>query len=144
GYVALRAVLKYPHRFKGLILSDTQCVADSHEGREKRYKTISQIEASGLDAYAEASLKNLFCENSLANKKDIVEDIHQTILNTSQATVIGGLKALAHRTESCSMLSEINVPALILCGKEDKITPPAQAEALNQGIANSTLQIIND
>ena len=41
GYVALRAVLKYPHRFKGLILSDTQCIADSPEGKEKRYKAIS-------------------------------------------------------------------------------------------------------
>jgi len=144
GYVALRAIIKYPHRFKGLILADTQCIADSPEGREKRYKTIEQIEASGLDAYAEASLKNLFHENSLANNKDIVNFIHQTILNTSPATVTGALKALASRVETCSMLEEIQVPTLIVCGKDDKVTPPAQAEALKNGIANSTLQIIND
>jgi pimeloyl-ACP methyl ester carboxylesterase len=127
-----------------LILADTQCIADTHEGREKRYKTIESIEASGLTAYAEASLKNLFHEKSFTDRKDAVQQIHQIILNTSPASVIGGLKALAHRTETCSMLSEINVPALVVCGREDKITPVAQAEVLKQSIANSTLQIIEN
>jgi 3-oxoadipate enol-lactonase len=144
GYIALRAILKYPHRFKGLVLADTQCIADSPEGREKRYKTIEQIEASGLNAYAEASLKNLFHENSLANNKDIVNFIHQTILSTSPATVTGALKALANREETCSVLDEITVPTLIVCGKDDKVTPPAQAEFLNQHIRSSRLQIIDE
>lgn len=143
GYIALRAISKYAHRFRGLILADTQCIADSPEGIEKRYKTISQIESSGLDAYAESSLKNLFCDNSLANKKDVVEGIHQTILNTSPASVIAALKALANRSETCSVLGDITVATLILCGSEDKITPPAQAEVLKNGIQHSSLVIID-
>jgi 3-oxoadipate enol-lactonase len=144
GYIALRTAIKYPHRIKGLILCDTQCIADTPEGREKRYKVIEQIESSGLAAYAEASVKNLFCEKSFADKKEAVEEIKQTILNSSPASVIATLKALAGREESCSMLSEINAPTLILCGREDKITPPAQSETLNRGIANSSLIIIDD
>jgi 3-oxoadipate enol-lactonase len=144
GYIALRAAIKYPHRFKGLILCDTQCIADTPEGREKRYKVIEQIEASGLEAYAEASVKNLFCEKSFAEKPEAVEMIKQLILNSSPASVIATLKALANRVETCSMLSEINAPTLILCGREDKITPPAQAEVLHEGIANSTVRIFHD
>jgi pimeloyl-ACP methyl ester carboxylesterase len=142
GYIALRSVAKYPKRISALILPDTQCIADTDEGKERRYKTISQIEQFGLDAYAEASLKNLFYEKSFANKKDEVEKIKQTILGTSPATVIAALKALAAREESCSVLGEINIPTLIICGAEDKITPLAQAEFLKQNIANSSLEII--
>jgi 3-oxoadipate enol-lactonase len=144
GYIALRAALKYPHRFKGLILSDTQCIADSPEAKEKRYKVIEQIETSGLEAYAEASLKNLFHENSLANKKDVVHEIHQTILSTSPATIISALKALANRTETCSMLGEIGAFTLVVCGKEDKVTPPAQAVFLSEHIGSSRLEIIGE
>jgi len=31
GYIALNAVLKHPDRFDGLILNDTQCIADTPE-----------------------------------------------------------------------------------------------------------------
>ena len=36
GYIALNAVLKYPDRFDGLILNDTQCIADTPEIKENR------------------------------------------------------------------------------------------------------------
>ncbi|MCK7517279.1 MAG: alpha/beta fold hydrolase [Ignavibacteriales bacterium] len=36
GYIALNAVEKYPDRFDALILSDTTCVADTPEAKEKR------------------------------------------------------------------------------------------------------------
>jgi 3-oxoadipate enol-lactonase len=144
GYIALRAAVKYPHRIKGLILWDTQCIADTPEGREKRYKVIEQIEASGLNAYAEASVKNLFCEKSFADNNPNIDVIKHMILNSSPSSVIATLKALANRSETCSYLSDINVPTLILCGREDKITPPAQAEVLHSGMKGSSLKIIED
>ena len=55
GYIALNVVYRFPERIAGLILSDTQCIADSAEGKEKRYKTIQQIETNGLNDFSEAS-----------------------------------------------------------------------------------------
>ena len=43
GYIALNAVEKYPDRFDALILSDTTCVADTPEAKEKRMKAIESI-----------------------------------------------------------------------------------------------------
>ena len=40
GYIILNAIDRYPERFKAIILCDTQCIADTPEGKEKRYKTI--------------------------------------------------------------------------------------------------------
>ena len=58
--------------------------------------------------------------------------------------MIAGLKALAGRDETCSVLPEITAPTLVVCGSDDKITPVAQAQALHNGIAGSTLRIIDN
>jgi 3-oxoadipate enol-lactonase len=46
------------------------------------------------------------------------------------------------RKEMCSTLSLINIPVLILCGKEDVITVPVQSERLHTSIANSEYHVI--
>jgi len=45
-------------------------------------------------------------------------------------------------TASAPSLREIRVPTLVVCGEEDVITPPADAEALHAGIAGSALELI--
>ena len=59
GYILLNAAHRYPERFEGLVLCDTQCNPDTAEGREKRFDSIKKIEAEGLGDYADASVKNL-------------------------------------------------------------------------------------
>ncbi|HKR03552.1 MAG TPA: alpha/beta fold hydrolase [Bacteroidia bacterium] len=143
GYILLNAVNRYPGKFKAIILCDTQCIADTPEVKEKRSQTISHIMASGLKDFAEGFIKNIFCQETLDAKKEIAEKIKNTILSTSAVTVTGTLNALAQRWETCSSLHEISIPALILCGKEDKVTPLAQSEFLLQNIANATLHSIS-
>ncbi|HNT49397.1 MAG TPA: alpha/beta fold hydrolase, partial [Cyclobacteriaceae bacterium] len=87
GYIVLNAIQKQPNRFTGLILTDTQCGADTHEGREKRLKTIAFIQRNGLEIYAEESLKNLFAPASFQSQQESVKFIHETILSTSAEVV---------------------------------------------------------
>ncbi len=143
GYIALNVISRFPERFEAIILCDTQCIADSTEAKEKRKQTIAQINGGGLDLFTDTFLKNIFCRNTLENKKEIVDKIRKIILSTSTKVITGTLRALALREESCSKLEEIKVPALIICGKEDIITPPAQAEFLNSKIKNSVIHIID-
>jgi 3-oxoadipate enol-lactonase len=55
GYILLNAVVRYPTKFTGLILCDTQCIADSKDAVEKRIKTIEQIEANGIEDFVETT-----------------------------------------------------------------------------------------
>jgi pimeloyl-ACP methyl ester carboxylesterase len=144
GYILLNAVNRYPEKFKAIVLSDTQCIADTPEVKEKRSQTISHIMASGLKDFADGFIKNIFCQETLDTKKETVEKIKSIILSTSPVTVTGTLSALAQRWEMCSSLQEISVPTLILCGKEDKVTPLAQSEFLLQNITHATLHSIDN
>jgi len=143
GYIALNAVEKYKNRFDALILADTQCVADSPEGKEKRTKAIEGIRKDGVEKYARESIKNLFAPVSLITRKKEVADIRGMIVKTSEESLCGTLHALSVRKETCHMLSEIKVPVLIMVGKEDKLTPPAAAMFLYEKIKGSLLRIID-
>lgn len=143
GYILLNAISRYPEKFEAIILCDTQCIADTDEVREKRNKSIDLIMKDGLMGYTVAFIKNIFYDESLETKKEAVEKIKNTILSTSPEIITGTLSALAQRKETCSSLHKISVPALIICGKEDKVTPLAQSEFLRTHIPGATLHTID-
>ena len=142
GYIALDAIEKYPERFEALVLSDTQCLADTPEVKAKRLKTIEHIKEIGVESYAEESLKNLFAPGSFITNEEEIAAVKEMIVNTSKQSLFSTLLALAERKETCSKLQDINIPVLIMVGMEDKITPPASARMIQEKIQHSALHII--
>lgn len=144
GYILMNAVHRYPERFEGLILADTQCNADTPEAKEKRYQSIEKINTDGTEEYADASVKNLFCKKTLDTNTELVDKIRSVITSTPPESITSTLSALATRNDACVFLKEISNFTLIICGKEDSITPPAKAEFLNTSIKNSSVVIIEN
>jgi 3-oxoadipate enol-lactonase len=143
GYIALKAIENYPERFNALILSDTNCIADTSEVKEKRMKAIESIRKSGVEEYADESIKNLFASESFKTKKEEIATVRKMIVKTSIQSLCNTLLALSVRKETCNKLSEIKVPVLIMAGKEDKITPPAVAQMMHEKIKKSSLSLIS-
>jgi len=142
GYIALNAIENYPERINALILCDTTCKSDTSEGIEKRMKAIESIRERGVETYADGSLKNFFANESFKTKKEIIAEVRQMMVNTTENTIIETLLALSKRKETCSVLSEIKVPVLLLVGDEDIITPPEAAIFMHKEIKGSMLGII--
>jgi pimeloyl-ACP methyl ester carboxylesterase len=142
GYIALNAVLKYPGRFDGLILNDTQCIADTLEIKENRCIAITRIMKKGVEEYADEIIKNLFAPESFTEMEDVIAAVKEMIITTPKQSLCNTLHALAERKETCTRLHEINIPVLIMVGKEDKITPIAAAEQMHENIRDSKLNII--
>ena len=135
-------MLKYPDRFDGLILNDTQCIADTSEIKEKRCVAITSIMKNGVGQYADEIIKNLFAPESFISKKNVVATVREMIMSTTKHSLCNTLHALAERKETCTRLPEINIPVLIMVGKEDKITPISAAQQMHSEIRESTLKII--
>ena len=142
GYIALKAIVKYPERFTHLILCDTQCIADTDEGRKKRFSTIELIEKEGLANFAEGFMKNIFTDKNLKANEKYVQEIKATILSSKPESVTATLKALAERIETCSNLENIKVPTLIICGEEDKITPVKQSQFMSENISGAKIIVL--
>jgi 3-oxoadipate enol-lactonase len=142
GYIVLNAIEHYPERFLALVLSDTQCLSDSKEAKEKRKTAMENITKNGIEKYADETLKNLFAPDSFTMKKEEIAAVKEMILTTSEQSLCSTLLALSNREETCGKLPEINVPVLFMVGKEDIITPVALAEQMHKKIKNSKIHVI--
>ncbi|MDO9276343.1 MAG: alpha/beta fold hydrolase [Lutibacter sp.] len=142
GYIALNAIENHSDRFTALILSDTNCTADSPEAIEKRMNTIKSIQENGVEKLANDLMPNLFAPESFKTNSEEITAVKEMIVTTSKQSLYNSLNALANRKETCSKLSGIKVPVLILVGEEDKITPIEAARAMNVKIRDSNLRII--
>jgi pimeloyl-ACP methyl ester carboxylesterase len=144
GFIALNALKRFPERFEALILCDTQCIADTVEVKEKRYKIIDEIDANGVTNFNEGFIRSVFHKDSLSGKKDLVEKLSSVVFANSQHIITMGLTALAKRTETCSTLNEISIQTLIICGREDEVTPLDQSEFMHAAIQGSILHVIDN
>lgn len=143
GFIALNLMKRFPERFSALILCDTQCIADTPEVKENRFKAIKKIEADGVFDFNDGFIKKVFHKESLENKKELVRNLRNVVFSNSEHIIKQGLIALAERSETCSILNDIKVPTLILCGREDEVTPLVQSEMMHASIDGSVLYVID-
>lgn len=113
------------------------------EAKKKRLKEIETVKKNGTIEYGEKRVKTLFAPESFITMGNEIAAIKEEIVNTSRQAIYNTLLALAGRRETCSKLSEISVPVLIMVGKEDKITPPSAALMMHKKIEDSFLVIID-
>ena len=79
GYIALNAIGRYSERFAGIILCDTQCTADTPEGKANRYRSIELIDNGGITDFRKTFINNLFGQWTLSNNSEIVESVKQIV-----------------------------------------------------------------
>jgi 3-oxoadipate enol-lactonase len=144
GFIALNAMKSFPNRFEALILCDTQCIADTPEVKEKRCEVIDDISTNGVAAFNEGFIKSVFHKNSIHRKKSMVDKLRSVVFANSENVIKKGLVALAERSETCTSLNKINIPALIICGREVEVTPLVQSESMLSAIQDAKLHVIDD
>jgi 3-oxoadipate enol-lactonase len=143
AYIALNAVEKHPERFNAMVVSGVQCQADTEDVKEERLKIIEHIKDRGIDEYVDESMKHLFATRSFTSRKEEVRAVRNMIIATPVKSICDTLLALTKRKETCGQLSEINMPVMILAGKEDYITPVSAAQFIHKSVKGSVLHILD-
>ena len=142
GYAALALVRRHPDRIRALVLADTRAGADSAEAKATRAAQAEKVRREGASAIADAVLPKLLGATSHQQRPELVARVRRMIESNPPRGIADALAGLATRADSTPTLREIRVPTLILVGEEDTITPPAEAKALQRGIAGSRLATI--
>jgi len=132
GYIAFQFALKYPERLGRLILCDTKAAADSQEVQMNREVVASQVQEEGPLFLVEGMIEKLFALMTGQTHPEIVKQIREVIKYSSPLAVAGALRGMGQRIDVQPHLAEIDVPALVLCGSEDAITPPEEMEKFSR------------
>lgn len=144
GYISLRAVEKEEFKFRGLILCDTKSAADNDEAKLKRAAGIKKINESGIQKFASEFVENCFAMESIERLGEDYIALLGRSMNTNPEGAKACLLAMAARTDTTSYLSKLKLPALILCGENDNLTPPAVMKEMHEQISNSEFYIVPD
>jgi 3-oxoadipate enol-lactonase len=142
GYTLLRAVERAPERFRALVLADTRSTADDDAGRLGRANTLRDVKNKGVPAFAEQFSAKLVGPSTLAAKPDVRERLAELIRANGELGICGGVLALGLRTDTTAALRKLTVPALIVVGEEDALTPPPQSRQMNEAAPGSELVVI--
>ena len=144
GYISLRAIERMQEKFSALILCDTKSSADDNEGKLKRAAAIKQINLGESDSFIESFVLNCFGEKFVKENNSKYRKVVERSKKNSPLGVKGCLLAMAGRTDATENLPKIKLPTLIICGSEDKLTPPSVMRPMAEQIPNSEFVLVNN
>jgi pimeloyl-ACP methyl ester carboxylesterase len=144
GYIALRALELYQSKFRGAVLSDTKSEADNNPARIKRSEQIQQIKSGGRDQFTENFIKGALSEANFNEKPELAEFLKKMIGWQKDEAITGALLTLAARTDTTEFLERLEIPVMVIVGREDKLTPPEFSKIIYGKTKNSELKIISN
>ncbi len=143
GYLAMAVLRLAPERVGGLVLIDTKATPDTPEAAQSRLDVAKRVDDEGIEGWlAEANLPNLLAESTRTTRPDVVETVREIIESQPPAGISWTALALRTRPDSVELLRESGVPALIIVGEEDPITPVAAASAMAEVLDGATLVVL--
>ena len=145
GYVALELWRQAPARIAGMALLDTGARADSDASRQVRQRMIDGVAGGQADfgALAAAFLPRIVHPSRVA-------DAHLARLLADMARTVGSAgfvrqqRAAMLNPDHVGDLASIRCPTLVLCGREDQVTPPELSEEMADAIPDAQLVIVPD
>lgn len=142
GYISLRALERMPNKFKAAILCDTRSESDTNDGKLKRAAAIKLINTNGVKEFVSGFVPNCFSEKFMKENSDIYLAIVERSMASNPIAVKGCLLAMAGRTDTTNSVSNYNIPVLVLCGDDDKLTPPSVMKSMADKIPASKFRIV--
>jgi len=142
GYVALEIMRQAPQRVLALALLDTSARPDTPTALKNRQAAIELAQTDFPRVITELMSKQLHPDH--LDDELLVGLLTEMALSLGSKTFIRQQQAMAGRIDSLPFLQHIHCPTLILCGREDAITPLGVHQEMVAAIANSGLVIVDN
>jgi pimeloyl-ACP methyl ester carboxylesterase len=143
GYAALEVCRQTKERIAGLALLDTGARTDAEEAKQARTRMVQAMGRGGatLDQIAAGFAAKVEHPSHLS-------DFGLLRLLADMAKAVGSegfarqQQAAMDRPDNRELLTELQVPALVLCGREDQVTPLALSEEMARLLPDAELVIV--
>lgn len=145
--VALEVIRLAPERVKGVALLDTGYLpkASGEAGEEearKRFRLLDIAQKQGVRVMAHEWVQGMVHPDRLADTS-LIEHILAMFDRKDARTFACQINALLNRPDGSDVLRGLDVPTLLLCGKQDAWSPPAQHQAMHALATRATFEVID-
>ena len=134
GHVGLVYILSHPEKIKTLTLTGSSGLFENAMG-------VSYPKRGDYE-YIRAKTAETFYDPAVATK-ELVDEVFEITNSRIKVIKIIALAKSAIRNNLGEELGQIKVPTLLIWGKNDKVTPPFEAEDFHKLIPNSELAFID-
>ena len=143
GYIAQEMLRQAPERIKGLILMNTSARKDTPEQTNRRVAVMNATVNGRFKGVTKHLLPNLIHADALENPlvTNVIIDMAKEI---GRDAFIRQQKAIINRIDSRETLKRVNVPACVIVGDHDKLTPPDRAHEMAKLLPAAELHILEN
>jgi pimeloyl-ACP methyl ester carboxylesterase len=138
GTVSQHFALKNPEFLKALVL-----VGATPHGLGPAVQVSSVLGAIDRLGVGQASQNVIDRSFPAGTDTELLAFAKTEVLNTPEFVAREAIVSL-NDADSRPLLAKLTLPTLVICGKEDQITPPDQSLILANGIPNATLEYLNN
>ena len=142
GYVALELMRIAPERVQALVLVSTSARAESDEARTARAKMMVQAQ-NNFQIVLDLMMPKFLHPSRMRYHSNVII-VYAMGLRVGKETFLRHSRAIMERRDSRPYLGKIACPTLIVCGRDDVLTPVGLHEELAAGIAGAQLRILPD
>lgn len=139
GYVAADLLARAPQRWSAAVLVATSCLPETPEGAAGREKAIAAFE-SDFEATIQGVAKRGLAQPNL----QLQERLCKMMRAVGAATAVRQTRAIRDRADHRAALSTLQLPVHVVCGQQDRITPPAWSQALADTVPGAVLHRIDN
>ncbi len=143
GYVCFEILRQAPHRVERLALLDTAATPDSPESMTRRHGLIEQTTLGRFHGMQRSLLPQLV-HPSRVNDSAVVQPILDMALEVGGDGFVREQMAIMGRPDSRHMLVDVEVPTVVVVGRQDLTTPLQRAEEMAADIVNARLVVIEE
>ena len=141
GYVAFEIIRRAPERVTRLALLDTKAELDPPAAVEGRRAALADIEAGRFVEHVESRLPVLLGPTAFADPT-LREAVRAMAITTGAERYAAQQRAIMDRPDSSGDLAGIACPTLVLCGRDDGLTPVDKHAAMATAIPRARLAVV--
>lgn len=142
GYIGWQFVRRHEARLRALVLCDTKAAGDTPEAAETRRKMATHVLNFGTSAVAEAMPTKLFAAATFKEQPALIDAVRTMIEMTDPQGLAAGQQGLAVREDAQPWLDKITTPTLVVCGREDVISPVDEMQAFAAKMPHARFEVI--
>lgn len=143
GYVSFEIMRQAPERVVRLALLDTAATPDTEERRQRRLDLIKLAEIGEFKGVAPRLLPQFIHPDRLQDGT-LTDAVMEMTQRVGKDAFLRQQNAIMGRMDSRPHLAAIKVPTLVLCGREDVMTPIERHSEIAGAIPEARLAIIED
>ncbi len=142
GYATFAVLRRAPELVEAVVLADTRAGADSQEARANRRSMLALVDREGPSGVAREMMPKLLGATTRHNNATVESTVRRFIKQQSPDALRGAILRMMERPDSTPTLDTVRVPALVVVGEEDELTPVAESRRIAEAIPGARLEVI--